>query len=672
MKHLIIFLNYCRSRLDNPVYRIFSKEIPSRRNTTLLFLPRPLEERELLHEVSDLRRKEKSESLSDVSFHICADFERQDEGECLSQTIRLIKRLFPADEAHLYKCFAYVQLPPEISSCSEKQVKSIWNNLANINNASTEYSDFSLIDKVYLYSDQTQHSLGDFLFETIHSDIKISELCGSYATDNCGSDTNSNGGDQPSSDKGEWPPIFATFNATGITYPEKDVREYLHRKYVCALLQCSLNDVNPVSTEVCNNEAKRIISFIPIQNSRICLQEDSFIATDEHQTNWKPVESFWKNAADIESQGMNDIPHDEWLNKIRQRLDVIYQSRFRDIGVEYFFQLQAKKTSSYVQILQSIINQEFISTIQNHPYTPEAQKTIVRSIINILQQKVLELQQLQAETESAIRQSESLIAGTVEKWDGLSLFSRLMKKDASVLASYTEQIGTYFTQKTLLFGQMFAIKLLNELIPMVSALSDKADEMRKTLDSAIHLSSVYLQEADPSNELGRFSKQQVENAATLIGEDADYFISHYQQLVQLFFINTPINDGDDLLARVNTTMSAEIDQYIDSRISGNTLPPVLNQTITDRMSALYSDRGGLSTFINVLKERTQFNLSLKVTDNNGHYMLVTPSHTGQEDIEHIMTSEVSHIEMLHILQGIRLTDLDGFSGQRMFIEPTLF
>lgn len=653
MKHLVIFLNYCRSRLDNPVYRIFSKEAPSRRVTTLLFLPRPLEERELMHEVADLRRKEK-EPLSDVTFHICADFERADEGECVSQTIRMIKRLFPSDDNHHYSCYAYALLP-NVNECNEKQIKSVWNNLATVNNATTEYSEFRLIDRIFLYTDVSQSSLADFLFETIHSKINIPSPEGL------------------SDDKTEWPPVFATFNAAGITYPEHNVREFLRRKYANTLLLYSQNENNPTNIELCNEEACRILSFIPIQTMRLCLQEEMFLNTDnDHQSNWKPVESFWKSTCETQSQGMNDIPHDEWLNKIRQRLDVIYQSRFRDIGVEYFFQLQGKKTNNYVQILQSIITQEFNRTVQNRPYTPEAQKTILRAVVNILQQKVLELQTLLNETENAIRKCEKDIDAVVEKWNGLSIFSRLMKKDDAILSAYTEAMAAYLNKKTLHPGILFAIKLLNELIPTVLAQVDKVDESRKVLDDAIRISHGLLIETDPSQELGRFSQQQVETASQQLANDSEHFINRFQQLLQFFFGSNPVNDGEDLVARIQTNFGTEIDQYIDSRIAEGTLPPVLNQAITDRMSALYSDRGGLQAFIDLLKERTSLSLPLKENNNVGQYMLVTPAMTGDESIEHILTDEVSHIEMLHIQQGVRLTDLDGFSGQRMFIEPTLF
>jgi len=654
MKHLIIFLNYCRSRLDNPVYRQFSKDSIDRRDTTLLFLPRPLEERELIHEVADLRRKEKT-SLSDVTFHICANFERVDEGECMTQTIRLIRKLFPADNEHKYNCLAYALLP-DLEQCNDKEIKTVWNNLATANNASIEYTEFNLINRIYLYHDISQQSLAEFLYESIHSKLDFFE----------NTVTKKDIADQ-------FAPIFATFNTAGISYPEEFVRDYLRKLYVCAVLNCSKPETNPTSIEHCNEEAKHILSFIPIQNSRLCLQEESFLTNDiEPQSSWKPVEKFWTDIANGQSQGMNDIPHSEWLDKIRQRIEVFYQSRFRDVGVEYFFQLQAKKTSNYVQTLQSIINQEFIRTVQCKPYSPEAQKTILRSLVNILQQKVLELQNLEDGIEKEILHAEKQIKEIAVRWNSINFLSRMMKKDDSILDEYTNQMANLYNKKTQIPGCRFAVKLLNELIPTVQDLQDKIDISRKILDDAIAVAETNAREADPSQALGHFSQKQVEMASLELPKDTEHFLSRYQQLIQFFFSNTPVANCDDLIARIYSNFGDEIDQYLKGRIAHGTLPPVMNQVITERMRALYADRGGLQGFINLLKEHTQLKLALKENNIADYYVLVSPAQTEDDEVNHIITDDLSHIQMLHLQQDVRLTDLDGFSGQRMFIEPTIF
>lgn len=660
MKHLVIFLNYCRSRLDNPVYRQFTNEAPGQRRTTLLFLSKSLEERELLHEVADLRRKENV--LSDVTFHICSGLEKPTDGEDIIQTLRLIHKNFLPDETHQYDCYCYALLPKP-DTCEEKQLKTVWDNLASLNNAQASYTEFELVKQVYLYHDKSQGSLAEFLFDAVQSNIRPADYL------------------EPDTFKGlpqdrpieEWPKFFGTFNAAGITYPEYEVRDFLHRLYIHRLLCCSLASENPTPMEVCTAEAQRVLASVPIQPQRIALQEEMFLNTDDRSSMWKPVADYWRETAEMQSQGLSDVPHEDWLIKVRQRMEVQFQSRFRDIGVDYFFQLQGRKTEVYVEVMKNIISEELDRILQAHPYTPETQKNILRALVNVLQQRVIELQKLYDDTREAISATEARAKEIKEKWNSQSFISRMMGKDGPILNAYSAEMAQLFAQKTLLPGCQFGIKLLNELIPNTQSIIEKFDHARHILDEAISLSQRNVEEADPSQALGNFSRQQVDTARQKILEDIERFNAQYLQVVQLFFKKATITDGEDLISRIQAQFASGIDEYINQRIAEQTLPPVLNQAITNRMAALYAEKGSLTAFIDVLKAHTQLDLQVKAESNNvGKYILVTPTETGVADVTHVITDDVSHIEMLHLKQGLRLTDLDGFSGQKMFIEPSLF
>lgn len=680
MKHLVIFLNYCRSRLDNPVYRQFTNEKPGQRRTTLLFLSKSLEERELVHEVAELRRKETV--LSDVTFHICSGMEKPADGESIVQTLRLIHKLFLADSTHHYDCYCYCMLP-NIATCEEKPLKVVWDNLACLNNAQASYTEFELIKQAYLYHDQSQCSLAEFLFDTIQSGIRPADYI----------DADTFKGLPQDRPIEEWPKLFGTFNAAGITYPEFEVRDFLRRLYIQRLLRCSLPTENPTSMEVCTAEAQRILSTVPIQPQRIALQEEMFLNTEERGTQWKPVADYWRETAEMQSQGLGDIPHEDWLIKIRQRMEVTFQSRFRDIGVDYFFQLQGRKTEQYAEIMRTIISEEIDRILKSHPYTPETQKNILRALVNVLQQRVIEIQKLYDDTREAIATTETRIKEVRQKWDSQSFFSRMMGKDGAILHAFADEMAVLFTQKSLLPGCLFAVKLLNELIPQTQNIIDKFDRARHILDEAIVLSQRSVEEADPSQVLGNFSRQQVDLARAQLADDAERFNAQYLQVVQMFFDKAALVDGEDLISRIQSQFAREIDVYLNQRIEAKTLPPVLNQAITQRMATHYADKGGLPAFIDVLKQHTQLDLQVK-NENNvnnapqpeqqnninnvnnaspaGKYILVTPTETGVADVTHVITDDVSHIEMLHLKQGLRLTDLEGFSGQRMFIEPSLF
>ena len=157
MKHLIIFLNYCQSRIQNPVYRQFSMAPLANRNTTLLFLSKPLDERELTYEVNMLRRKE--EVPSPVTFHICATLDRPDTGAMVSQTLTLIRKVF-ADSPMLAYC-----LMPDLKTCTDAERNAAWKSLVNINNTVTDYQDINFLRTCFLYYDASQKSLAHFLYD---------------------------------------------------------------------------------------------------------------------------------------------------------------------------------------------------------------------------------------------------------------------------------------------------------------------------------------------------------------------------------------------------------------------------------------------------------------------------------------------------------------------------
>ncbi|MCF0180625.1 MAG: hypothetical protein HUJ97_10340, partial [Bacteroidales bacterium] len=43
-----------------------------------------------------------------------------------------------------------------------------------------------------------------------------------------------------------------------------------------------------------------------------------------------------------------------------------------------------------------------------------------------------------------------------------------------------------------------------------------------------------------------------------------------------------------------------------------------------------------------------------------------------EDVEHIVSEDISQIQLLNVKYGLTLYDLEGFSGQKMFVEPSIF
>lgn len=632
----------------------------------MLFLPKPLDERELLHEVSGLRKKQTAPD--DVTFHICANLIRPDEGDCIVNTLRLIRRLFPADIQYHYPAFVYGQMP-NLMDADDELRKCVWRNLVVINNAVSDHIECRLLSNVYLYNDSTQKSLADFIFNISHSDISFDKLSARLPVKQ-GDLFNEAGADSV-----DFPPIFGGFNSSGVTYPEQETRSHLHHYFLYSALRFSLPEVNETQIEVCNAEAQRILSFVPIQTQRICLQEDMFIHLNpDDNSQWQRSDIFWEENVEMQMHGLSDIAREDWLLKIRQRVDSLYQGRFREIGTDYFFKLESKKSVDYCNVLNAIITQEFERAIQGQSYTPEAQKTIVRGMVNILQQKAIEIQKLKEDTQAEVATIEHELSDIKGKWNGMNIFNRLMGKDAQILDSYRKTLTRLMIKRTLVPGCDFAVKLLNELIPAVSALIEKCDNIQLIFMDALRTMETMVKETDPSVLYGIFGNKELLQSRVAIEADTESLLSEYQKIMQFMFDKVPVQDGDDLLSRARETLGEYVDTYLANRIEDCSIPPVLGMSVVDRIGRYTGAIGGFTGFVESLKRKTPVTISIKKNCQIGSkYILIAPELTEiNEGVEHLVTDEYSHLQLLHVKYGLTLQDLDGFSGQRMFVEPSIF
>lgn len=635
MKHLIIFLDYCQSRIQHPVYRQFAATPLTRRSASLLFLPKPPEERELLHEVADLNRR--GSTQDEVIIHLCANLERHNAGPQLTDSMMLVQRVMPGCTT-----LAYVYLP-DVRQKTDAQRNIIWNNLVMLNNCVAEHPDTPLVQHIYTYNDSTHNTLATFLYNTTQQ-TAIWQTTGNTRPE------------------GAMPTLFAGLGASSISYPDKEVRHYLQLTYLLGVMRMSRLEHNPVTMATCNDEAKRLLSFVPLTTGRLCLQEEMFLnLTADSDQQWQPVAEYWQQQVTELRQALTDCPHEEWLTQLRGRSEVMYQSRFRDMGVDYFYAQQGQLTERYTALLLTIITQELQQTMQRHPYPPETMKHIVRAIINLLQQRVIEVQQLATNLQQqVIAEGEQQLHNLEEQWASIGLIGRLRGKDQGVIATYQQQLATWLQARTQLAGCAFAIKLLDELIPQLSAVGEPADKLDRITAEAVSILTTRHNEIDPTRSCGFFAPQQIQVAADAIDADNANLRQTYLRLTSFFYDKETLLDGEDLVMRCREALQDDINAYINERISMGSLPPVCGVPIRKRINSMYADQGGTEAFDTRFRQQADLHIPLRSPE----------THEQRHQYQVIELPDELHI--LHALHGLTLQDFDGFSGQHMFIEPSLF
>lgn len=661
MKHLIAFLGHTQSRISHPVYRQFVQAPIARRNASLLFLPRPLEERELVHEINQLRKRD---NLPDeLTFHICATLGDASMGSQIIQTVMMIRRIYDCPS------FAYCLLP-DLNRCSDEQRKATWDSLAAINNGVNEYPHLQLLSHCFLYHDASQVSLARFLFNiTQHTEtLDLLNRCGFLGKLYRPRKT----GDV--SYVPEFPAIFSTFNAQDISYPEDEVRYYIHQSYLQALLALSRPATNAISMEQCNAHVTQLLASLPLSEAELSLTSSSFLQLPHARPQqWPDIEGYWNTCVDQCLRDLEDRPREEWLNLLLNGLEIHYQTRFREMGVDYFYKREMTRTPDYCQLLTAMISQGIQQTVDDNPYPPETALDIVRSLVNHLQQQAMAFTLQARELNERIDAAKQSLSADQAQWDAMGFFNRMRGKDKALLDQFRALVTQYYILRTRRHGASFAVKLLNELIPQVSALH--ADDARhgQLCQEAYDLITRYLADNPPSAFIPAiFDAQPVSDSAEAIRVDWVSLHRDYRVLIHLLYHEaTQAVDAESLLQLLRDTLSDAIDSYILQRIDDGTMPPVLGVRVTERLREAYADRGGLPAMIADLKKESALTLQLKGKGgHNEQYLLIAPQ--CDEIGPYTLTSEISSVHMLHLISGISLTALDGFSGQRMFVEPSIF
>ena len=322
MKHLIAFLGYAQSRIQHPVYRQFVQAPFARRNASLLFLSHELEERELVHEVNELRRRENGPC--ELTFHLCVTLSDPTYGQQVVSTVMMIRRL--------YDCPSYVYcLLPDLQNCTDEQRRAVWKCLAAISNGVSDYPQLQLMQHCFLYHDATQLSLAHFLFDITQHPEALDELSRSGFIGKVYRGRRSGDVDCQL----EFPAIFSTFNAAGVTYPEEEVRYYIHQTYLQAMFALSRPETNKVSMEQCNVHVEQLISSLPLSDLHLSLMGDAFIDLNPERKSrpWVPAEEYWNACLQTVLQNLEDLPREEWIAQLRSGMEGYYQTRFRDMGV---------------------------------------------------------------------------------------------------------------------------------------------------------------------------------------------------------------------------------------------------------------------------------------------------------------------------------------------------
>ncbi len=667
MKHMIIFLGYGSSRLDNPVYRKFTQSKLYPKEVILLFLTGRLDERELVHRINELQKNDKAHG--DITFHLCSNLYGDADGEAVLHAARIIRRQprLQPDGEHLYPLFVYA-LMPTAEKCEGRVKQTLWHNLGLINQSCVRYHDCPWLQCVYLYSDATHQTLSDFLFYTISAELPATELF-------------ADGGTQPPTETGEadteaqmFAPVFGSFNSFGVKYPEVEVRHYLRLAHLAGVLRCADSGYNETTTADCIRHAEELSRFVPTDLISLALNGEQVSRTPIADSNDYLSQQI---AETIETLciDLKELSRQDWTEHLVKEMEASYQSRLLPGGVDFYFAQQEQRCHTYSEALCTTLSTEFDRLVCARRLPTDALRQVVRALVNLLQQRVLELQHLTDEAQREVTASEHYVRQLEETWQHSGIFSRITGKDQKIWEHFTAGVAEAYRTRVLVRGYHFAMALLNEVIVNLSVLDERCAHVHMVMTEATTQLTEILAESSPAPLFGIFDSRMLSEAIELMKQDQDVHMNGYSEVLPLLFGAEGATDSYDFLSRVRRQLQDATDGYLDSNIAAGRFPALLNCPVVTRLQQLYATDGGFDHFVRVAKEQASLPLRLKegtCGNENDRYLLLSAVEPQEAVYKTLCIGDTSRVELLHLLCGVSLARLDGFAGYRIAFEPAMF
>ena len=248
-----------------------------------------------------------------------------------------------------------------------------------------------------------------------------------------------------------------------------------------------------------------------------------------------------------------------------------------------------------------------------------------------------------------------------------------MGKDKQVLEAYRETLTRLMIKKTLLMGCDFAIRMLNELIPVISSMIERSEEIQRLLNDALKIAENIVKESNPSEKFGIFGSKELSQTLIAIESDQDSLMAEYQSIILNILEHGCVTDGNELVSMERSRIGATVDDYLAQRIDDCSIPPILGMSIVERIDRCTSSIGGIVGYVDNMKRMAPISIGIKKScKSESKYFVISSGIEKIEGVEHLHTEDISHLQLLHVRYGMTLQDLDGFAGQRMFVEPSIF
>ena len=445
-----------------------------------------------------------------VTFHICAGLAGGTGSGSIVDTISQIRKTYHAvvGAGNMYKILLYLYVPENVladpSFDSNYYQANGYAALSELNSMSIgTYLPFDVsgeqrdehgnvtrllqgqeaFEVAYLFSNQNEvgkildistelpATVADFIFQSVISSAGNAQMARLVDCENNGKDPEKDGAGRPVHGR-----KFMAFGIKRIEYPETEIEEFVSYSFARqAARQLKYNRwVDGIGYDELTVEQVGTGYVTKIQEKKT--QEDLWLS-DKYMTlsqpfyeseatrKWKDFDTQWHASTErfVEDCRM-EAEKKNWLSKLTEMCELLYNENFRGQGVKRFFDLQMKEKKGYAIEVRRHIEDILFSDWNGGSMSLLEVEKYLSLLIQNCEEKVKTYKDKVSRMETALDQEiKPEIRRCADEWAAINWIKDLFGKSDKVFEAYKNSLCDRYTVETHLEGYRYANAMIQEV-----------------------------------------------------------------------------------------------------------------------------------------------------------------------------------------------------------------
>ncbi|HTC95775.1 MAG TPA: tubulin-like doman-containing protein [Terriglobales bacterium] len=276
---------------------------------------------------------------------------------------------------------------------------------------------------------------------------------------------------------------FFTFGIKQITYPEREIHEYLTYTFARqAILQFQFNRWSDAQG-YCEDRGNRSFSdFVRLKET-----QQKWYLTDEHlnlsegilpdeirNKRWKPINAFWLDLiANFETHVRESFPSDDrlWLDELSKLCETAYSENYRDLGVRRFYESKRGEMQNHLRELRGRIEKDLFQEWMTGQKSVYDISRLLAALLASLEERQKQMEEKIARHRQMVEATTVSTASNAAEWSRLGVVSGWLGKRQNLLNEQGECLRQLYIYRTRLEGLGFAKNLLEALIADLALLA---------------------------------------------------------------------------------------------------------------------------------------------------------------------------------------------------------